>query len=168
MPIEISMVSIPADLRFAGDPQALVSRIRTQMERVMLDEARIVQNMYNGITTTWNERPNFSITVDFSGDQWLVQVYTEDRIFEYLDNGTSIRYATMEPGFRPKTRPNSLRSGQGVGGVAYVSRRFPRPGIEARNWSAEITRRRDGPFQSKFERVVNTEVDRYWRSLFGR
>jgi hypothetical protein len=44
----------------------------------------------------------------------------------------------MTPNFRAKTVPGRIRSNKGRGGVAYISRMHPRPGIVARRFDDVI------------------------------
>ena len=71
---------------------------------------------------------------------WAVQV---DPAFPYgwVDRGTRIRYATMSGDWKSKTKPNVISSYAGRGRVLFVSRKRPRPGIEARNFRDIIMRR---------------------------
>lgn len=58
--------------------------------------------------------------------------------YPFIVKGTSVRYATMTPDFKAKTKPRVIGSGSGAGGVAYIDTRKPREGIEAREFDLEI------------------------------
>lgn len=64
-----------------------------------------------------------------------IEVTTDSEIYGYLDEGTKVRFATMTSNFQPKTKVNSLRASRGRGGVAFVNRKRPRPGIKARGFT---------------------------------
>lgn len=93
--------------------------------------------LYRKTTTTWNFPPQFTAIRTAGG--WLIQV--SDIRYRYLDKGTAVRYATMTPDFKPKTKVGVFYSYAGAGRVAYVSRKKPRPGIEARGWSERVHER---------------------------
>ena len=60
--------------------------------------------------------------------------------YPFIVKGTSVRYATMTPDFKAKTKPRVIGSGSGAGGVAYIDTRRPREGIEAREFDLEIAK----------------------------
>ena len=67
-----------------------------------------------------------------------VTVHTEDKAWNMLDKGTRVRYAIMSKDFRAKTQQNFLGSRPGQGGLVFVSRKHPMPGIKARNFTHMI------------------------------
>ena len=116
--------------------------------RVHLDFQRTVE--------TWSDpRPKFSKEMEIRGDQITFQIGTEDKIYLFIDKGTRVRYATMTPGFKAKTRPGVLGSGRGNGGVLFISKKHPRPGIEARRFSDTI--------QEKYDRMADQIAEKYIR-----
>jgi uncharacterized protein YeaO (DUF488 family) len=60
-------------------------------------------------------------------------------IWNYLDRGTSVRYATMSPDFQAKTAPRVVDSRRGSGRRLFVDKSRPRPGIKAREWRIVLT-----------------------------
>ena len=115
--------------------------------RIWLDYQRTVE--------TWIDRPKFTKEVEIHGDTITMQVGTEDRIYLFIDKGTKVRYATMSPDFKAKTRPGILGSGRGAGGVLFVSKKHPRPGIEARRFSDTI--------QEKYNRMAGELAEKHIR-----
>lgn len=99
---------------------------------------------------TWSDKPDFNVKEN-SGS---VQVTTNSKIYTYLDKGTSVRYATMSPDFSPKTRARVIGSTSGRGGMIFVSRNHPKPGIEAREFSVVIQARMQSKFKAKFKSVL--------------
>jgi hypothetical protein len=89
-------------------------------------------------TSTWDHQPKFVIQRSTKGGIFSVFVYTEDRIYAFVNNGTQVRYATMTDDFISKTRPGVLNARAGQGGLAFVSRQRPRPGLEARDFTGMI------------------------------
>jgi hypothetical protein len=103
--------------------------------RVWLDYLRTVE--------TWQHIPKFERIVEVTGDTVTVLVGTDDPIYKYIDLGTRVRYATMTPGFVAKTRPGILGSRAGKGGVLFISKKHPKPGIEARRFTETIQKKQD-------------------------
>lgn len=79
----------------------------------------------------WHHEVNFVITRPVKGTR---RISTSDKIWWYLNLGTSVRRALLSPDWKSKTRPDWLGSGSGAGCVILVSKRFAFPGIQARNW----------------------------------
>lgn len=90
--------------------------------------------LYRKTILTWNFPPQFTATRTAGG--YLIQV--SDIRYRYLDQGTKVRYATMTPGFVPKTKVGVVYSYQGSGRVAFVNKKKKMPGIKARGWSEKI------------------------------
>lgn len=129
--------------------------------------ARAIENTLDGVaknikidfdvtTQTWRTRPEF--TIDKSDGRRLVS--TADDIYRYLDQGTSVRYATMSGDFAPKTRGGYIGSNAGRGGMVRVSRLHPRPGIQARGFAAAIQKKWDSQMQAIFQRAIDAEASR--------
>lgn len=94
--------------------------------------------LFQNTTRTWTSQPTFEPTQTARG--WAVKV---DPPFPYgwVNHGTRIRYATMSKDWKSKTKPNVIASYAGRGRVLFISRKRPRPGIVARNFSDIIMRR---------------------------
>ena len=87
----------------------------------------------------------------YSGGNVEVSVSTDSKIWHWLDEGTSERWAVMREPFISKTQPGSIQAQQGVqtykngyytvirGRQAMQERNIaPRPGIEGRDFSGQI------------------------------
>lgn len=94
-------------------------------------------SLYRKTVATWETVPKFTAVKTAGG----YVIYVSDIRYVYLDRGTRVRYATMTPDFRAKTKVGVLYSYKGAGRVAYVNTKKPRPGIAARQWSLEIYQR---------------------------
>lgn len=104
------------------------------------DMAKQAKKLMLQPTETWqNHHPVVTVEVKEVGDDLFFEVSTSDKVYGYLDYGTAVRYATMTPDFMAKTEPGSWQAKQGAGGLAFVNKKVPRPGIEARNWSAMMS-----------------------------
>lgn len=112
-------------------------------------------------TQTWKGRPPFYIQVT----EMRRIVWTDSRIYKFVSRGTRIRYATMTKDFIPKTRVKAIRSYAGRGGVAFISRAHPRPGITAREFEEVIAKKWIKEFPTLMQRAINTEALRASRGL---
>lgn len=82
--------------------------------------------------------------------------------WRWLEYGTEIRWAVMSKDWRSKTRRAWLSSRRGRGRVLIAGRRAmmarnirPRPGIEARNWIAEVNKARSRKFKGEMQRTFD-------------
>jgi len=128
--------------------------------------SRIIANTLEGVakdieidfkvtTQTWGHKPGFKIqrpsnTVRIIG--------TGDDIYKYVSGGTRVRFATMTPDFKAKTRVGVIGSGAGRGGVAYIRRDRPRPGIKARKFDLAIAKKWKGLIKGVFDRALASEL----------
>ena len=112
------------------------------------------------VTATWRgKKPKWVITkgalasfvfmtVGFSGwgpDAEIKGDASGERKWLWLDEGTEVRYATMTHDFQAKTSHRELVSGVGRGGLYFVNKRWPKPGIDAREFDPEILLQLRGP-----------------------
>ncbi len=103
-----------------------------------------------------------------NADSFTLVVYTDDKIYAYVDGGTEKRYALMSFDWESKTKPGVLQPGYGEGVVELWGKGYkkvfgdnPRPGIVARNFSAEIYKL-ENPI---FRRDMNNAAKRGARRL---
>jgi hypothetical protein len=66
----------------------------------------------------------------------------------------------MTPDFTPKTTPRVIRSGAGSGGVHYINKMRPRPGIEARQWDEVIAKEMREEFPKIAQQEINKRIAR--------
>lgn len=116
--------------------------------------ALLAKTKFDVTSQTWRERPKFLISKK-TGER---TIYTTDLIYKFVSGGTRVRYATMTQGFRPKTRVRKLVSYKGRGGVAFISRKHPRPGITAREYPDEVIKEINKVFPSIVQRAIDAEV----------
>jgi len=133
--------------------------IRTKhVEGVILGQVskygRAMKSDFEALVSTWRHNPGFKMTIGYKGGDLFASVTTEDPIFGYLNDGTGVRYATMTDDFIPKTTPGALSSGSGQGGVQYVNRKIPRPGIEARHFTTQMRERYERAFIQDVENEI--------------
>lgn len=139
---------------------------RDIIEKALEDEGRDVQKEYRKTVATWKgDKPDFEVVTDITrGDASVLVGPTGSnealRKFKFLDEGTSIRWALMSQDWKSKTRPRRLKGGRGSGKPVIVGRRAmqargiaPRPGIEAREWTPTIQKRRRPKFTRRMVRA---------------
>lgn len=140
MSFPVTVNIIGKSVRLFSFPGAPETRIRTMVNKLVNEELVIQKRMFERTTATWRHQPQFIIDrASSTGDDVIGSVWTDDEIYFWLDRGTSVRYATMSPEFKPKTKPGRLRSDVGAfPDPLFVNRDVPRPGIEARRFSDKI------------------------------
>jgi hypothetical protein len=85
-------------------------------------------------------------------------VRTSNRIYGFINYGTSVRYATMSPDFAAKSQAGFAGAGGGRGGVSFVSRAHPRPGIKARKFDKQIRDKYEQIVSAQFRQIVGAAV----------
>jgi len=129
-----------------------VSAGQAAREKALEDLAQDGLELFEKITNPWERKVIFVIRVNLAGEN--VSITTTDKIFGFVDIGTSVRYATMSPDFSPKTRVGVLSSSRGRGGMIFVNKNKPKPGIEAREFSVIIQERIQKKFVARFKEVL--------------
>lgn len=132
--------------------------------------SRVIENWKNemalaikadfGVTVqTWRQKPDFTIQSD-GGARVIGTDPTKGAglIYKFVALGTRVRYATMSKPFGAKTTPGYIGSVAGIGGVAFISKKHPRPGIVARQFPKVIADkwRKEAPEQ--LQRAIDSEV----------
>jgi len=144
---------------FRNNIRAMQSAIN-EAEKAALDEVvPLALELANKTTVTWSKRPSFKAKRVRTGNGYTVEIWVSDQRWLWLDQGTRVRYATMEQGFIAKTRKGVLYSYKGSGQVAYVRKDTPRPGIEARGWSALIAEK----VAPKVRAAYQAEFHKRWK-----
>jgi len=108
-------------------------------------------------TQTWKGKPEFFVKKEKEN---VRLVGTHNKIYRFITRGTRIRYATMTKDFVAKTVPGKIYSRVGRGGLAFVDKRKPRPGIQAREYEEAAYDKwiDSGKIAILMQRAVNTEV----------
>jgi hypothetical protein len=127
------------------DDKVFVRVIKQRIEDFAINSAIPVYKM---TTQTWKEHdPKFVYRRFFdSPNIFRLAVGTDDRIWNFLDNGTNIRWAIMSTDWTSKTHVGLIPSTFGSGRVTWKGRNsyfeemgwLPKPGIEARNFTQSI------------------------------
>ena len=122
--------------------------------------AKNVKIDFDVTTQTWRERAQFTIRPQ-GEDARLVSTDVASKmgkVYAFLNFGTRVRYATMTNPFAAKTAPKFIGSHPGIGGLLFVSKKVPRPGIKAREFDTAINDKWQRLAQGVLQRMVDAEV----------
>ena len=100
--------------------------------------AQAMQADYYVTVKTWKTKVDFIIN---NFGKYGRDIFTYSKEYLFVNDGTRVRYATMTPDFAPKSSPGIIRSYTGRGGVAFISKKHPRPGIKARLFNLAINKK---------------------------
>lgn len=125
------------------------------VERAMDMTAEDIRIDFQVTTQTWKGKPLFKIVNKGDAERWIG---TDSDIYRFVNSGTAIRYATMTPDFSAKTTPGHIGSVQGKGGVAFISKKHPRPGIKARDFDKVIGDKWTKRFPQLLQRSINVQA----------
>lgn len=147
-------------LKGIKSPTLQVDKIRLELLNALHKEGRAAVKEHEKTVKTWRgEKPTFVSQVSLAGGNATLLVGpTGDEKgvakWSWLNEGTKIRWAVMSGDWQSKTTPRSFGSGPGAGRVVIYGKAAmlkrgigPRPGIEAREWTTEIQKRRKREFQ---------------------
>lgn len=118
----------------------LQQQLDTSAEAIRQDMLKTVK--------TWKNKPNFMIKK--MGKYGRI-IMAKDKIYFFVSEGTSVRYATMTPNFQAKTAQGRYTAGAGRGGVLFVNKNKPRPGIKARKFDKQTVERWRGKLPKYFQ-----------------
>lgn len=107
-------------------------------------------------TQTWRSRPVFLVTKYKN----IRIISTTDLIYKFVSGGTRVRYAHMSKDFIAKTQVRWIGSRAGRGGLAWISKRHPLPGIKAREFPKEVIEKWKTRVPGIFQREIARELDR--------
>jgi hypothetical protein len=141
-----------------------------ELRRALEEEGRVHKKMLRLTTRRWTgKKPQFVSKTIVSPTKLFVATAPRGKYpprgqsgaakWWYLEEGTRVRWALMSSDWRSKTRKAKLRSYSGGGKVLIAGRRAmtkrnigPRPGIDPRNWRAEVIRLRSRKFKGRLQR----------------
>lgn len=122
---------IPAKLPF--DAKEHIRQIEEGLDKA----AKETRKEMLKTVSTWKDKPDFVV----EKDKMTRLVVSRNKIYFFISGGTRVRYATMTPNFKAKTSPSRYQARAGAGGVAYISKLKPRPGIKPRNFDTKTAKR---------------------------
>lgn len=127
---------------------------------------------YNKTTETWqSDRPKFAAAISLKqpGPTLVVDASGGDpkgvKKWYWLDKGTKVRHAVMSPDFEPKTRHRFIGSEKGKGRMVFVSKKINLPGIKAREWTQEITKKWTPRFKKRMEQAMRDAAQKSGHSM---
>jgi hypothetical protein len=144
-----------------------IDKVRLNILNELRAEGRVVKKEFEKTTTTWKgAKPTFEIAIGLTGTDAIVLIGPAGnpegaQKWVWLDEGTKKNYpitAKNAPflvfrdgrGFRAKTKVKTFSSGPGANTGAIVQKKqVTHPGIDAREWSKEIVKRRRKRFTQR-------------------
>lgn len=136
-------------------PDKFNSSAFTKAFEIAVKEQTIINdNEYKKTYRTFSHKPTFTqkyktTATEISGITETSGDGSTENPYPFVERGTSVRYATMTSDFSPKTRTRIIGSSRGRGGKLFVSKKHPRPGIKAREFSQEIAKRQQPKFAKR-------------------
>lgn len=142
-----------------------VKQVRLNILNELRKEGRVVKKELEKTTATWKgDKPAFKIAIGLTGTDAIVLIGPAGNIegaqkWVWLDEGTKahIIRAKNAPNlvfktqFTAKTKVKTFSSGPGSSNPPWrATKQVKHPGIEARQWSSEIVKRR----KKKFTRAI--------------
>ena len=147
----MSIVGIQTNAKdVARDLQASARELRLIMGGAMKEIGQRTRRDYERPTRTWQHKPHIIEEVETRGGKFEVMVGTDDEIFRFVDQGTrphlifprKAKALRFVGGFRAKTTPGGLNSGQGgARGPLRFAAYVRHPGIKPRRFTETIQRR---------------------------
>lgn len=134
----IGVVAITAD---EPNFKAAYADLVAGME-VMMDDT---EQQFKKTTRTWRGKPEWVKKIRRTPGVIEGDFYTLSDIYRFISEGTKVRYATMTPDFVAKTVSGWTGSRPGRGGLLFINKNRPRPGIKARLFPETIAQRL-GPY----------------------
>lgn len=113
---------------------------------------------------TWTHQPDFQVSAPDAASR---VVGTDDQIYRYVNDGTKphliVAHGTAlafgGSGFRPKSRPGSIRSNAGSTGRGTIFRkRVHHPGSVARKFDDAIAEKWQAQLPVIMQRAIDSEV----------
>lgn len=141
-----------------------IKEVRLRILNELRKEGRIVKKEFEKTITTWKgAKPTFEIAIGLTGQDAIVLIGPAGnpegaQKWVWLNDGTKKNYPIVAKnapllvfrdgrGFKAKTKVKTFASGPGANTGAIVSKKqVIHPGIEARDWTGEIAKKRRAPF----------------------
>ena len=135
------------------------------LRKVVKKQAGYSNTQFGLTYKTWQHKPDFKEDFNDKGNKLEGIASTsgegsKDNPYPFITKGTPVRYATMTPDFSPKSRRRVIGSRGGRGGVAFINKNKPRPGIEAREFEEEIAKREQPKFETRAQKALDSAAKR--------
>jgi hypothetical protein len=135
--------------------------VRAYILNELKRQAKRAQRYLAMTTGYWQNPPQFKDELGYQAGNPFVRAYPSGDInavrhWIWVEGGTAVRYAVLSRNWISKTHiPGSLGTNiKGRGRVLFVSKKYPHPGIEARNWSSLIRRKMQPDFTRKIQDAI--------------
>jgi hypothetical protein len=146
-------MQITAEVRRTGT-RLNIDKIQAAVQKSLDESALLIQTAFQLTVSTWADKPSFEITKTETSRV----IRTSHRIYGFINSGTSVRYATMSPDFAAKSQAGFAGASAGRGGVAFVSREHPMPGIKARRFDKQIRDKYEPVVSAQFRQIIGAAV----------
>jgi len=120
----------------------------------MLDTNKAIRKDFDRTVKTFETKVDFDADTVAGSTKITTEVYTKNRIYRFVNNGTDHRHAVMSMDYIPKTIPNIIDAGRGRGRLRYVSKKVNKPGIQARNFDLAIAKQQEKPFRERMTEAM--------------
>ncbi len=167
------MITISTNAKkVARDLNISARELRLVMDKTVRETGKATRKDFERITRTWEHDPEIYEEYDTRGGRFEALVGTDDKIFNMLEHGTRphiirprrAKVLRFMSGFRPKTQPGNLFSGQGGSFGNPVFRPWVmHPGTQPRRWMPKIQRRTD----RFFKKAITRHLRRWARKRRG-
>ena len=140
-----------------------MAKVRQAAQAELQKQGRRYRTLYEATTANWKgTKPTFTTEVEMAPDEWKVTVWTDDKIYRFLHDGTRERWAVMSDDWSSQTHPRILGSAPGAGVVVFRGKKVmgeagyqaPLPGIKAREWTQEIVAQDGTKFKDAMEKAI--------------
>ena len=129
------------------------------------EEVKEADKQFQKTYRTFRHKPSFDqdyseSTREIEGETSTTGDGSRDNPYPFVAKGTAVRYATMTPDFAAKTTPRVIGSSGGRGGVAYINKNRPRPGIKSREFEEEIAKSEKPKFPKRAQASLDKAAKR--------
>lgn len=135
------------------------SQLAGALQDAAKEQEKETLKLFKGTTRGWNNQPKFLSDTEITASGFVILAGTDDKVYGFLDRGTSVRHALMSSDWQSKTKPGSLQSGAGRGHVVFISRKIIRPGIKARDFTKGIAK----VAESNLPALLNKHIKKWVR-----
>ena len=141
-----------------------------EFKKLVTQQAKFSDNEFKKTYRTFKHKPSFRQEVktsvkEFTGSALTTGDGSTENPYPFITKGTAVRYAVMTPDFKAKTTVRTIGSGSGRGGLAYIDKRKPLPGIKAREFEQEIAKQEQPKFKKRGEAAMKEAVKKSGHKL---
>ena len=131
-----------------------LAAVRKEWRKAMKEEAADIQKEYEKTTKTWDTQVTFHSKVRPTKDGIISEVWSDNRIYWFVHESIKVMRGVLSSDWSPKTQPRVLGSGAGSGRLLYASKKISKPPYEAREFTDEIIKVRQKPFEKRMQHAT--------------